>query len=379
MKQSDIKTWTPGTNLLVVLMLLGGAAAVYRLGAGLGAVTNLGDSFPWGMWLGVDVLGGVAMAAGGFIIASMVYVFHLEKYRPVVRPAILTAFLGYLLAIVALFLDIGQPHRLWHPATMWQVHSVMWVVAIHVILYTTTLALEFSPMLFQRLGMTGAVRAVHRIIVPVVIFGALLSVLHQSSLGAVFLISEGRMSPLWYNAQIPKLFLVSAVMMGLSMVSLETRLSARAFKHEIDPGIFSGLARISLWVIGFYLIFQLYVLATGPGIGAAFAGSMEANMYLLEMIVGVVLPFVLLLGKGAREKTGAVLTVNILVIVGVLLNRLNVSIFGLYRDQASKGAQYFPSLAEFAVTIALVSMAIFLFKMAAKHLPLLDSGTEAEH
>jgi Ni/Fe-hydrogenase subunit HybB-like protein len=368
MKQSEIKTWTPGTVLLAVLMLLGGAAAVYRLGAGLGASTNLSDSFPWGMWLGIDVLGGVAMAAGGFMIASIVYVFHLEKYRPVVRPAILTAFLGYLLAIVALVLDIGQPHRLWHPAIMWQVHSVMWVVGIHVILYTTTLALEFSPMLFDRLGMTGASRAVHRIIVPVVIFGALL-----------FLISEGRMSPLWYSAEIPKLFLVSALMMGFAMVSLETMISSRAFKHEVDPGIYSGLARMSLWVIGFYFFYKLYALVAGPGIGAAFAGSTEANMYLLEMIVGVVLPFVLLIGKGARERMSTIRVANILVITGVMLNRLNVSIFGLYRDQSSRGAQYFPSLVEFAVSIALVSLAIFLFKMAAKHLPLLDSGTEAEH
>ena len=379
MKQSDIKTWTPGTVLLLVLMLLGGAAALYRLSAGLGASTNLGDSFPWGMWLGVDMFAGVAMAAGGFIIASMVYVFHLEKYRPIVRPAILTAFIGYLLAIVALILDLGQPQRIWHPAFMWQVHSVMWVVAIHVILYTTTLALEFSPMLFERLGIPGASRAVHKFIVPVVIFGALLSVLHQSSLGAVFLISEGRMSPLWFSTEIPKLFLVSAVMMGLAMVSFETIISSRAFKHDVDPGIFTGLANISLWVMGLYFIYKTVVLATGPGIGAAFAGGMEANMYLLEMVVGVVLPFVLLLGKGAREKINTLLAVDILVIVGVLINRLNVSIFALYRDQASRGAQYFPSLVEFVLSIGLIALAIFLFKMAAKHLPLLDSGTEAEH
>jgi Ni/Fe-hydrogenase subunit HybB-like protein len=379
MKQSDIKTWTPGTVLLVVLMLLGGAAGVYRLSAGLGASTNLSDSFPWGLWLGVDMFTGVAMAAGGFIIASMVYVFHLEKYRPIVRPAILTAFIGYLLAVLALVLDIGQPQRIWHPAVMWQVHSVMWVVAIHVILYTTTLALEFSPMLFERLGMNGLVRVVHRFMVPVVIFGALLSVLHQSSLGGIFLISEGKMSPLWYSSEIPKLFLVSAVMMGLSMVSLETIISSRAFKHDVDPAIFSGLARITLWVTGLYLIYKLYVLAAGPGIGAAFAGSLEANMYLIEMALGVVLPLILLLGKGASQNTGAILTVDILVIVGVMVNRLNVSIFGLYRDQAARGAQYFPSLVEFLLTFALIALAIFLFRIAAKHLPLLDSGTEAEH
>lgn len=379
MKQSDIKTWTPTTVLLVALMLLGGAAGLYRLTAGLGATTNLSDAFPWGMWLGVDMFAGVAMAAGGFIIASMVYVFHLEKYRPIVRPAILTAFIGYLLAIVALVLDIGQPQRIWHPAVMWQAHSVMWIVAIHVILYTTTLALEFSPMFFERVGMPGVSRMVHRIIVPVVIFGALLSVLHQSSLGGIFLISEGKMSPLWYSPEIPKLFLVSAVMMGLAMVSFETIVSSRVFKHDVDPGIFAGLARICLWVTGFYFLYKLYVLAAGPGIGAAFAGSMEANMYLLEMILGVVLPFVLLLGKGARDRVNTLLTADILVIVGVLLNRLNVSIFSLYRDQASRGTQYFPSLIEFVLSIALVALAIFLFKMAAKHLPLLESGTEAEH
>jgi len=379
MKQSDIKTWTPGTVLCAALMLLGGAAGLYRLGAGLGASTNLSDSFPWGMWLGVDMFAGVAMAAGGFIIAAMVYVFHLEKYRPIVRPAILTAFIGYLLAIVALVLDIGQPQRIWHPAVMWQVHSVMWVVAIHVILYTTTLALEFSPMFFERVGMPGVSRMVHRIIVPVVIFGALLSVLHQSSLGGIFLISEGKMSPLWYSPEIPKLFLVSAVMMGLSMVSFETIISSRAFKHDVDPGIFSGLARITLWVTGLYFVYKLYVLAAGPGVGAAFAGSMEANMYLLEMVIGVVLPFVMLLGKGAREKISTLLTVDILVIVGVLLNRLNVSIFSLYRDQAARGSAYFPSLVEFILSAGLIALAIFLFKMAAKHLPLLDSGIEAEH
>lgn len=379
MKQSEIRTWTPLTVVLGLLMAGGAAAAVYRLAVGLGGSTALSDSFPWGLWLGVDMLGGVAMAAGGFIIASMVYLFHLERYRAVVRPAILTAFIGYLLAVIALIFDLGQPHRIWHPAVIWQVHSVMWVVAIHVILYTTTLALEFSPMLFERLGMRGAARGVHRIIVPVVTFGALLSVLHQSSLGAVFLIAEGKMSPLWYTPQIPKLFLVSAIMMGLAMVSFETIISSRVFKHAVDPAVFRGLARISIWVIGFYLLYKLGVLASGPGFGAALDGSREANLYLLEMIGGVVAPLAVLLTRGGRETIGGIVTADVLVIAGILLNRMNVCIFGLYRDQASRGASYFPTLWEFALTAGLVAFAIFLFKMAAKHLPLLSSGAEAEH
>jgi Ni/Fe-hydrogenase subunit HybB-like protein len=377
--QEDIKIMTPLMKGLIAVMLVGLAVTFYRLGMGLGASTNLNDNFPWGLWLGVDVLGGVAMAAGGFIIASMVYLFNLKKYRPIVRPAILTAFIGYLLAVVALFLDIGQPHRLWHPAVFWQVQSVMWVVAIHVILYTTTLALEFSPMLFERLNMPRAVSAVHKIIVPVVLFGALLSVLHQSSLGAVFLIAPGKLSPLWYSAKLPFLFLVSAVMMGLAMVSLETIISSRAFRHPVDMSIFSGLCKISLWVIIFYLALKIYLLVTGPGLAAAFNGSMEANMYLLEVILGVVAPLFLLLAPKLKGNLNGILTINILVIAGVLLNRMNVCIFGLYRANAVTGRSYFPSWMEFAITAGLIALAIFIFKMAAKHLPLLSPDTESAH
>ncbi len=375
---ASIKTWTRFTTGVFAVMMGGVGVAVYRLVSGLGASTRLNDSFPWGLWLAVDVLGGVAMAAGGFIIASMVYLFNMKKYRPITRPAILTAFIGYLLAVVALILDIGQPHRIWHPAVMWQIRSVMWVVAIHVILYTTTLALEFSPMFFERLGWHGAVRAVHRIMVPVVLFGALLSVLHQSSLGAVFLIVPGKLSPLWYTSKLPFMFLVSAVMMGLAMVSLEAILSSRAFRHSTDAGIFAGLARALTGAAIFYLGLKIYFLVTGPGIGAAFDGSMEGNMYLLEMACSVILPLLLLLGTKMKESENGLLVINVLVVVGVLLNRLNVSIFGLYRHNASGGASYFPSWMEFAVTLGLVSLAFFIFKMAAKHLPLLVAQSSGE-
>ncbi len=372
----DIKVMPPLTKGLIVVMLIGLVVAVYRLAMGLGASTNLNDHFPWGLWLGVDVLGGVAMAAGGFIIASMVYLFHLEKYRPIVRPAILTAFIGYLLAIVALFFDIGQPQRLWHPAVMWQIHSVMWVVAIHVMLYTTTLALEFSPMLFERLNMPGAIRTVRKIMVPVVLFGALLSVLHQSSLGAVFLIVPGKLSPLWFTTQLPLLFLVSAVMMGLAMVSFETIICSRVFRHPVEMSVYAGLARISLWAIAFYLALKIYVLVTGPGLAAAFNGSMEANMYLLEMVAGVVLPLILLVATKIKRTLNGILAINVLVIGGVLLNRLNVCIFGLYRFEGASGISYFPSWMEFAITAALIALAVFVFKLAARHLPLLSPGSE---
>jgi len=366
----EIKTWTPVTVVLIVLIIAGGLAALYRMIFGLGAATHLNDGYPWGFWLGLDVLGGVAMAAGGFIIACAVYIFNWKKYRPIVRPAILTAFLGYLMAVAALFLDIGHPFRLWHPAIMWQVQSVMWVVAMHVIFYTTTLALEFSPMLFERLGWEKARRAVGKVMVGAVIFGVMLSTLHQSSLGAVFLIAPSKMSPLWWDTKLPFHFLVSAVAMGLAMVSFEAMLSGRYLKHKIDKEIFYGLARGTLIVLCFYLLLKLYQLFTVASPGMAIAGTVEGNMYLLEMFIGVLLPIAILSSKKMRTNVNMLFSVNILVITGVLLNRMNVCLFSMESYNTWRGVTYFPSWMEFLVSLGIISLGVLLFKLSAKHLPL---------
>ena len=366
--EHEIKMWTPTTLVMVFLMVAGGLILLVRLFKGLGAVTNLNDRFPWGLWIGIDVLGGVAMAAGGFLIAGAVYVLNMKKYRPIVRASILNAFFGYLLAATAITLDIGLPWNIWHPIFMWQIHSIMWVVAIHVVLYTTTLATESSPMFFEKLGMEKAANFVHKIIVPVVIFGVLLSTLHQSSLGAVYLITARKLSPFWYNSQVPTLFLVSAIMMGLSMVSFETILSEKFFGHKADISILSGLARGVLITGVIYFAVKLWFLFKGPGIAAAFNGSMEANMYLLEMLISVIGPIILLSMKNVRENVKSLLFVHVLVICGVLLNRLNVSIFGVYRDQAATGMSYFPTVWEFIVTLAFISFSIVGFKVCVKYL-----------
>lgn len=366
----EIKMWTPNTVVLLLLIIVGLGVSLFRMTKGLGAATNMNDMYPWGIWLGFDVLGGVAMAAGGFIIATAIYLFNWKKYKPIGRPAILTAFLGYLMAVLALFLDIGHPFRLWHPSIMWQVHSVMWIVAIHVILYTTTLAIEASPMFFERVGMKNALNTVNKIMIGAVIFGVMLSTLHQSSLGAVFLIAPSKMSPLWFSTFLPYLFLVSCIAMGMAMVSTETMLSAKAFKHKVDKEIYFGLARGMLNTLVIYFILKIFFLFKDAGIGLAFDGSMEANMFLLEMALGVVIPILLLANKSIRTNTRAIFAVNILVIIGVLVNRLNVTVFSMQEFTAAKGANYFPSLMEFMVTLGIISLGVFLFKMAAKHLPL---------
>lgn len=366
----NIKTWTPATIVMVVLIIAGSAVALYRMLFGLGAATNMNDGYPWGFWLGLDVLGGVAMAAGGFIIACAVYLFNWKKYRPIVRPAILTAFLGYLMAVVAIFLDIGHPFRLPHPMIMWQYQSVMWVVAMHVVFYTTTLALEFSPMLLERLGWEKARKAVGKVMVGAVIFGVMLSTLHQSSLGAVFLIAPSKMSPLWWDTKLPFHFLVSAVAMGLSMVSFETMLSGKFLQHKVDKEIFFGLGQGILIVLSFYLLLKLYQLFVVASPGMAFDGSVEGNMYLLEMLIGVVLPIAILSIKKMRTNVNTLFSVNILVIAGVMLNRMNVCLFSMESYNTWRGAAYSPSWKEFVVSLGIISLGVFLYKMSAKHLPL---------
>ncbi|MBI5847682.1 MAG: polysulfide reductase NrfD [Nitrospirae bacterium] len=376
MNHKDIKMMTPMTLGLLLVMAAGGVVAIYRMLFGLGAATNLNDIWPWGFWIGFDVLGGVAMAAGGFIIAGAVYLLNWKKYKPIVRAAILNAFFGYVLAATSIFFDIGQSFRLWHPLVMWQINSIMFIVAIHVVLYTTTLAAESSPMIFERFKMSGAYRFVNRIMVPIVLFGVLLSTLHQSSLGAVYLLIPSKLSPLWYSSRLPYLFLVSAIMMGLSMVSFETILSARIFKHKPPMDILTGLARGSLVVAALYFVLKVWDLLSGAGIGAALTGSFTANMYLLEMVIGVLLPLVLLAVRDFRTRLSSIFAINILVIVGILLNRMNVGIFGLAEYAGRFGVDYFPSLMEIVLTAAMIAFAFVGFKFSVKYLNLFP---ETEH
>ncbi len=369
--QNKIKLFTPVT-LGLLIVIIAGALAVYKK-LTLGAMTtNLQDDFPWGLWIGFNVLGGVAMAAGGFVIASAVYLLNMKKYKPIARPAILTAFIGYLLAAFAIFLDIGHPMRFWHPAVMWQIHSVMFIVAIHVILYTTVLGLESSPMLLEKLRLGGLKKIIGKIMVPIALFGTLLSVLHQSSLGAVYLIVPDKLHNLWYSQTLPLSFLVSAVMMGLCMVSFVSILSSKFFKHPANMDIFSGLARGSIIAIALYLILKIFLLLTGPGAAAAFTGSMESIMYLLEMSVGVVIPLILLLLPGVRNSLGGILLVDILVISGVIINRMNISIFGMLRHAGERGVQYFPTGNEIMVTLFLIAFGAVLFKLAVKYFNVLS-------
>ena len=220
--------------VFIGLVAVGAYATFVRFAKGLGASTNLSDQFPWGLWIGFDILVGVGLAAGGFVIAATVHIFQLKQYSAISRPAILTAFLGYLLVIVALLFDLGRPYRIWHPIVMGNPHSVMFEVAICVMLYTAVLALEFSPLLFTRLGMTVPLKIVRGIYIPLVIVGVLLSTLHQSSLGTLYVIVPDKLHGLWYSPLLPVFFFLSAIAGGLAMTIFESFMSYRAFGKRLE-------------------------------------------------------------------------------------------------------------------------------------------------
>lgn len=352
-------------TVLVVILATGFYSTLLRFTKGLGAATALTDRFPWGLWIGFDVLCGVGLAAGGFTLAMTVYVFHLERFRPVLRPSILTAFLGYALVAVALLFDLGRPDRIWHPLIMWNPHSVMFEVAWCVMLYLIVLALEFSPLVFERFRMEKPLKVVESITIPLVIAGVLLSTLHQSSLGSLFLIVPSKLHPYWYSPLLPVFFFISAGGVGLAMVIFESNLSARAFGREIELPLLEVLGRAMAVTLVVYGLLRFQDLRGRGALLHLREPSTETVLFVLEVVLGVLMPLPLLFLRRVRETREGLFAAAVLVITGFILNRLNVSITGL---EGSAGVHYFPKWTEVSVTLSLVGVGFFLFALAVRYL-----------
>lgn len=363
-------------RVLLVLILGAGLYSTYvRFFHGLGASTNLTDQFPWGLWIGFDVLCGVALAAGGFTISAVVYVFHIERFRPIIRPAVLTAFFGYLLVIVGLLFDLGLGHRIWHPIFMRNPHSVMFEVAWCVMLYTTVLALEFSPMLFEKLNWEKPLRLVKGIMIPLVILGVVLSTLHQSSLGSLYLIVPGKLYPLWYSPLLPVFFFISALALGCAMTIFESFLSYRAFRRRIELDLLSDLGKVLVVVLSLYLILRVQDLMGRGVLALAFEPTYEGRMFLAELLLGTVAPIVFLLIPAVRKNDLGLFVPAVMVVAGFMMNRLNVTITGMER---AAGTYYVPSWMEVAVTLSLVGIGFVLFGLAVRYLNVFPKADEEE-
>ncbi len=360
----------------VVLMTAGFLAAVQRYTMGLGVTTNMRDTFPWGLWIGFDMLVGVGLAAGGFIIAAAVYIFNIERFRPILRPTILTAFLGYILAICGLLADLGRPWAIWHAIIMWNPRSVMFEVAWCVMLYTTVLALEFSPVVFEKFNMQLPLKIIKAITIPLVVLGVVLSTLHQSSLGSLFVILPARMHPLWYSNIIPFLFILSCVAAGLAMTIFESYLSARAFGRELELPLLSDLAKVIVVVLCLYLTVRIQDLANRDALQYVFKISYQSILFYGEIILGVILPMILLVFEKVRTSRTGLFYSSVLVLLGFVAHRVNTSITAM-EHWGSK--MYFPSAQEVLLTMGLAAFGFVAFSFLVRYFNVIGESPHEAH
>ena len=355
--------------VFAVIAVCGLYATWVRFAYGLGAATNLSDKFPWGLWIGFDVLCGVGLAAGGFTLVAVVHIFNIERYRPILRPTILTAFLGYLLVIFALMFDLGQPHRIWHPLVMWNPHSVMFEVGWCVTLYTTVLALEFAPIVVEKFGWRRVARLLRAISVPLVITGVILSTLHQSSLGSLYLLVPEKLHPLWWTPLLPVFFFVSSISVGLAMVIFESWHSSRALNRQLELPLLQSLARVLAVVLAVVLMGRFLDLNYRGVLPLAFQPSWEAYMFWLEIGISAT-AMVLLFSSRVRRSPTAMYGASVLTIGGFMAHRLNVAVTGM---EAGSGVHYFPRWTEVAVTLFIVGVGFAVFRVLAGVLPVFEA------
>ena len=361
-----------GTLVLGFLALLGLILIVYRWINGLGVTTGLSDGRGWGIWIGFDVLCGIALAAGAFCIAGTVYILHLKEFYPILRPTVLTGFLGYALAAFAIAVDLGFPHRIYYMLFNWNIHSPLFEVGWCVMIYATVLLLELSPIVFERFNMKAPLKIIRAITVPLVVLGIVLSTMHQSSLGTLFVLMPHRVHPLWYSAIMPVLFFVSAIAAGLSMVIVESTWSFFGLKHKLEVKLLGKIARIIPFVLGIYAVARFAEIIINGKSAYLFAGDKYSFLFWGEILVNVILPVVLFSLPSVRKKPMQMFATSLLVVFGLLLNRFNVSLVTF------SAGPYAPSWIEIFVTIGMVAIGAFVFTLASRYLAVFPHAVEEE-
>lgn len=366
---------TPWRLVMVVLIAVGVYILYLRYSIGLGEVTNLSDEFPWGLWVGFDILAGIGLAAGGFVMAAAVYVFRMERFRPIVRMAILTAMLGYMIFVIGLLIEIGRPWNIWRVMIEWNIHSPLFEVAWCVMLYLTVLVMEFSVVVFERLGWEKLVHLHHKVAPVLVIMGAIISTLHQSTLGTLFTIMPYRMHDLWYTPLQPITFFVSCIAAGLAMVIFESFLSNRFLGFEVRMDLLPRIARVMAVILVTYFMYRISDLIICGGISDAFVPGIPALLFWLENLFFVVVPVALVARFGLKIPRMALFFTALFAVLGFVMHRFNVAITA--REYADP-VDYFPHWMEFVVTGCLIAGGFIAAGIAVKLFPTLhDHGAHA--
>ena len=367
---------TPFNLISVPVMLLTAALLVIRFTRGLGSITNLSQSYPWGLWIGFDVVTGVAFAGGAYVITFLVYILRQDRYHPIVRVTVLNGFLAYVFYAGALLLDLGRPWNVVNPiiGNSFGVSSVLFLVAWHFMLYMMAALIEFSPAVAEWLGMKRAQRILRSLTLGAVIFGVTLSLLHQSGLGALYLMAKDKIHPLWYSEFIPIQFIVSSIFAGLSLVIFEGTISQRVFRARISEGnhashddIVLGLSKICAGTMFAYLFLKALVLVHGHNTGLLFTPM--GLWYLVEVLGFTLVPFVLFTEAVRWRSLATCKLAAVLTMVGILLNRLNVSTIAF---KWYEKVRYVPSVWELVVTLGVIFAEIWVFRFVVNRMPVLS-------
>jgi Ni/Fe-hydrogenase subunit HybB-like protein len=371
--------FTPFNMISGAIILLGAVLLVIRFAKGLGSVTNLSQEYPWGLWIGFDVVTGVAFAGGAYVITFMVYILRMEGYRSIVRVTVLNGFLAYVFYAGALLLDLGRPWNVINPiiGNSFGVSSVLFLVAWHFLLYMIAEFIEFSPAIAEWLGLRRLRRILGALTLGAVIFGITLSTLHQSGLGALFLMAKPKIHPLWYSEFIPILFFISSIFAGLSMVILEGTISRKVFANQLagddeaaHDRIVRGLARICAYSMFVYLFLKELDLIHGEE--RRLLNTPMGYWYLTETIGFVLIPCLLFMRSVRTRSLRLIRVAAILTLVGIILNRLNVSIIA-FKWYAP--VRYVPSWMEIEITLAVVLGEIWVFRWVVNRMPVLRKST----
>ncbi len=368
--------FTPFNVITGIILATSGVLLAIRFAKGLGSITNLSQDYPWGLWIGFDVVTGVAFAGGAYVLTFMVYILRMEKYHPIIRVTVLNGFLAYVFYAGALLLDLGRPWNVINPiiGNSFGVSSVLFLVAWHFMLYMFAQFLEFSPAVAEWLGWRRVRRVLGALTLGAVIFGITLSILHQSGLGALYLMARDKIHPLWYSEFIPLLFLVSSIFAGLSLVIFEGSITHKVFHHRAGPrlrathdDIVVGLAKICTGVMFVYLFMQLLVFVHEQR--GAYLSTGWGVWYMLELIGFVAVPAVLYLYGYQGRRLGIIKTAAVMTLIGIIMNRLNVSVIAFKWYAA---VRYVPTWMEIVVTLGVISAELWVFRWVVNRMPVLD-------
>jgi Ni/Fe-hydrogenase subunit HybB-like protein len=375
---SLIKRMTLWRVITILIFGWGLYGCYLRFFKGWEVATNLSDAQPWGLWVGLATLCGVGLSAGGFAIAAAVYLLGMERYRPIARVAVLISLLGYSTVSVGYLYELGLPWRAWHVFFYWNRRSVLFDVALCILTYTTVLVLEFAPQVLEKTPWRFAHKLAewqHRYVIGIVLAGTLLSSMHQSFLGGLFLIMKGHIYPLWYSPYLHTLFYLSAIPSGLCLIIIATYLSMRSLGVKIDYGILRDLAKVCVPTLSIYAIFRFVDLLNQGSARYLFRARVETAYFWVEILLMCVIPIFLFTRERVVRTPVLLYWTACLETMGFMANRLNVSITAM---EFSRHANYVPKWPEVMITMMVITGAVVVFRLCVLRLNVFPRSAERE-